>query len=62
MESNINHSHISVYSKDLSEKLSDLEGKYNKQFKDIFEAINYLLQNDKNKIEQNERSNIGYKT
>jgi hypothetical protein len=48
--------------KDLSEKLSELVSKYNKQFKNIFEAINFLLQNDKKKIERNERSNIGYKT
>jgi hypothetical protein len=30
--------------KDLTEKLKELEGKYNKQFKDVYEAINYLLQ------------------
>ena len=33
--------------KDLGEKLSLLETKYNKQFKDVYEAINYLLKKDK---------------
>lgn len=29
---------------DLTNKLKELESKYNKQFKDVYEAINYLLQ------------------
>jgi len=32
--------------KDLTLKLKELEGKYDKNFKDIYEAINYLLQKD----------------
>ena len=32
---------------ELNNKLKELEGKYNKQFKDVYEAINYLLQKDK---------------
>ena len=47
--------------KDLSEKLKELEVKYNKQFKDIYEAINYLLKKDKLHVEQKERKQIGYK-
>ena len=47
--------------KDLSEKLKELEIKYNKQFKDIYEAINYLLKKDKLIVEQKERKRIGYK-
>ena len=47
--------------KDLSEKLKELEVKYNKQFKDIYEAINYLLKKDKLIVEQKERKRIGYK-
>jgi len=46
---------------ELSEKLSELENKYNKQFKDVYEALNYLTQKDKQKIEQGERKQIGYK-
>lgn len=46
---------------DLTEKLQELENKYNKQFKDVFEAINYLLQKDKKRIAQKERKEIGYR-
>lgn len=48
--------------KDLTEKLKELETKYNKQFKDVYEAINYLLQKDKQVTEQKERKRIGFKT
>ena len=47
--------------KDLTEKLKELESKYNKQFKDVYEAINYLLNKDKQEIEQKERKRIGFK-
>ncbi|HLP11838.1 MAG TPA: ORF6N domain-containing protein [Flavobacteriales bacterium] len=46
--------------KDLSEKLKELETKYNKQFKDVYEAINYLLQKDKVKTPQPDRKRIGF--
>jgi phage regulator Rha-like protein len=32
---------------DLTSKLKELEGKYNKQFNDVYEALNYLLNKDK---------------
>jgi hypothetical protein len=47
---------------DLTKKLKELENTYNKQFKDVYEALNYLLSVDKQKSEQNERKRIGYKT
>jgi len=47
---------------DLTNKLKELESKYNKQFKDVYEALNYLLTGDKQKTEQNQRKRIGYKT
>jgi hypothetical protein len=47
--------------KDLTEKLKEMESKYNKQFKDVYEAINYLLQKDKQEAEQKERKRIGFK-
>lgn len=46
--------------KDLTDKLKELEAKYNKQFKDVYEAINYLLQKDKQETEQKERKRIGF--
>ena len=48
--------------KDLTEKLKDLESKYNKQFKDVYEAINYLLDKDKQETEHTNRTKIGFKT
>ncbi len=47
---------------ELTQKLQELEAKYNKQFNDIFEAINYLIQKDKVEINQKERKRIGFKT
>jgi regulator of PEP synthase PpsR (kinase-PPPase family) len=48
--------------KDLSDKLHELEKKYNKRFKDVYEAINYLLKKDKEDTQQRERKRIGFKT
>ncbi|MCF8423446.1 MAG: ORF6N domain-containing protein [Bacteroidia bacterium] len=47
---------------ELNNKLKELEKTYNKQFKDVYEAINYLLQKDRQEINQKERKQIGYKT
>ena len=47
---------------ELNNKLKELEKTYNKQFKDVYEAINYLLQKDKQEVSQKERKQIGYKT
>ncbi|BBE19696.1 conserved domain protein [Aquipluma nitroreducens] len=47
--------------KDLTEKLQELENKYDKQFKDVYEAITYLLQKDNQETEQKQRKRIGYK-
>jgi len=47
--------------KDLTDKLKTLETKYNKQFKDVYEAINYLLKKDKQETKQKERKQIGFK-
>lgn len=46
--------------KDLTAKLQELENKYDKQFKDVYEAINFLLQKDKQETEQRQRKRIGY--
>lgn len=47
--------------KDLTQKLIELESRYNKQFKDVYEAINYLLQKDKLEVELKQRRRIGFK-
>ena len=46
---------------ELSEKLQELESKYNKQFKDVYDAINFLLQKDNQETEQKHRKRIGFK-
>jgi phage regulator Rha-like protein len=48
--------------KDLSDKLKELETKYNKQFKDVGEALNYLLQKDKQVEVFKKRKQIGFKS
>ncbi len=48
--------------KELTAKLKELENKYNKQFKDVYEAINYLLQKDKVEVDFKQRKQIGFKT
>jgi len=46
---------------ELTQKLQELETKYDKQFNDIFEAINYLIQKDKIETNHKKRKQIGYK-
>jgi len=46
---------------ELTRKLQELETKYDKQFNDIFEAINFLLQKDSAQKKQQERKRIGFK-
>jgi len=47
--------------KDLTDKLKVLESKYDKQFGDVYEAMNYLLQKDNLEVEQIQRKRIGFK-
>ena len=47
--------------KDLTEKLHELENKYDKQFKDVYEAISFLLQKDNQETKQKQRKRIGFK-
>ncbi|MBW8330615.1 MAG: ORF6N domain-containing protein [Prolixibacteraceae bacterium] len=47
--------------KDLTEKLLELENKYDKQFNDIYDAINFLLKKDDQETVQKQRKRIGYK-
>lgn len=53
---------IALTQKDLTMKLNELELKYDKKFKDVYDAINFLLQKDKMISNQNQRKRIGYKT
>lgn len=46
---------------ELSQKLNELEKKFDKQFESVYEALNYLVQKDTQEIEQKQRKPIGYK-
>ena len=46
--------------KDLTEKIKEIENKYDTKFDDVYEAINYLLQKDQQLTEQNARKRIGF--
>ena len=46
--------------KELTQKLKELEMKYDHQFEDVYEAIAYLLDKNKQEIAQKERKRIGY--
>ena len=46
---------------ELTQKLLELENQFQLKFKDVAEAINYLLQRDKAQIDQQNRKKIGYK-
>ena len=47
--------------KDLTDKLKELETKYDTQFSDVYQALSYLFEKDKQETEQSERKRIGYK-
>jgi phage regulator Rha-like protein len=46
---------------DLTERLTEFEGRYDQKFDDVYEALNYLLEKDTLTTEQKERQRIGYK-
>ena len=51
---------FALTNKELSEKLKELETKYDRQFKDVYEAMNYLLTKDKQETQQKQRKRIGF--
>ena len=46
--------------KDLTDKLKELENRYDTQFSDVYQALNYLLEKDKIETDQKERKRIGF--
>jgi hypothetical protein len=52
---------LALSHKELTSKIRELEKKYNKNFKDVHEAINYLLQKDKIEIAFKDRKRTGLK-
>ncbi len=53
--------HLSDY-KDLKEQIAILEKEMNIKFKDIYQALEYLLKTDEKAISQQNRKQIGFKT
>jgi len=51
-----------IANEELARKLNELESMYNKQFKDIYEALNYLLTTNHQQKLQNQRRKIGFVT
>ena len=47
--------------KDLTEKLKELERKYDQKFHSIHQALEYLLQKDRQQLEQPQRKPIGFR-
>jgi hypothetical protein len=47
--------------KDLSDQLKGLEIKYDQQFNDVYEVLNYLLKEEQQEEEQLVREKIGFK-
>jgi Mor family transcriptional regulator len=50
-----------IQHKDLAEKILKLEKKYNKNFKDIFKAIDYLVNEKQTQQDFKNRKRIGFK-
>ena len=46
--------------KDLTAKLKELENKYDTQFSDVYQALDYLLEKHKQETDQKQRKRIGY--
>jgi phage regulator Rha-like protein len=51
---------LALENSDILEKLSSLESRYDRQFADVYEALNFLLSKDKLEAKQKERRKIGY--
>ncbi len=47
--------------KDLTEKLEELENRYNRKFADVYEALKYLMDDKQNRDEWSSRKRIGFK-
>ena len=53
---------LAINFKELYERIKALEAQYDKQFKDVYEAINFLLEKDKQITKQHTRKRIGFKS
>lgn len=47
--------------KELADRILEMEKKYDKQFKDVYEALNYLMEEKQEAIDFKERPRIGFR-
>jgi hypothetical protein len=52
---------LSLHHKEFDQKLLELEAKYDKQFGDVYEALNYLIKQEEIISNHTNRETIGYK-
>ena len=52
---------FAIEHKELNSKLLEMESKYEKQFSDIYEALNFIIKRVETETLQKERNQIGYK-
>lgn len=52
---------MAMHYKELAQKIEELEKKYNKQFGDVYQALNLLLEERNEEEEQKNREPIGFK-
>lgn len=52
---------FALTNENLTLKLKEIETKYDKQFKDVYDVINFLLQKEKQHTIQQKREKIGFK-
>jgi hypothetical protein len=52
---------MAMHYKELAQKIEELEKKYNKQFGDVYQALNLLLEERNEEEEQKSREPIGFK-
>ena len=53
--------HFALTNKKLTEKLKEIEEKYDKQFADVYEALNHLVREKQAQVDFENRKRIGYK-
>ena len=51
---------FALTNKEITEKLKELESKFDRQFKDVFDAIAYLMQKDNEEAVLKSRKRIGF--
>jgi len=52
---------FALTNENLTRKLKEIEGKYDKKFRDVYEASNFLMQREKQHEQQHKRNKIGFK-